>query len=74
MPLSGVLGLTHSLEDGAGNIVKALFDTEMKTGEFYGAPDGKTIGPLMPQSPFSANLANPAIHDNAASAIHQFIG
>lgn len=72
MPLSGLLGISHSLEAGAKRIVSGLLDAELESGEFYGAPDGKTIGPLVPQGAIFADLATPAIQDNAAAAIRQF--
>jgi len=72
MPISGVLGISHSLEEGGKRIVSGLLDAKLQSGVFYGAPEGKTIGPLVPQSPIFADLARPEIQDNAAAAIHQF--
>ncbi len=73
MPMSGAFGITHSLEKGSQHIVDALFNPALKSGEFYGAPDGKTIGPLVPQSPLFADLASERVQNNAFSAIHQFV-
>ena len=72
MPISGVLGISHSLEEGGKRIVRALLDPKLKSGEFYGAPDGKTTGPLVPQGTIFTDLTKPDIQDNAAAAIHQF--
>ena len=72
MPISGVLGISHSLEEGGKRIVGGLLDPKLKSGEFYGALDGKTSGPLVPQGTLFTELARPDIQDNAAAAIHQF--
>jgi len=72
MPISGLLGISHSLQQGGKQIVSGLLDAKLKSGEFYGAPEGQTIGPLVPQGAIFADLAKPAIQDNAAAAIHQF--
>jgi len=73
MPMSGVLGIAHSLEKGAQQIVDALYNSALKSGEFYGAPEGKTIGPLTLQSTLFTDLASERVQNNAASAIHQFV-
>jgi NAD(P)-dependent dehydrogenase (short-subunit alcohol dehydrogenase family) len=73
MPMSGAFGIAHSLEKGSQQIVDSLFNSALKSGEFYGAPDGKTIGALTPQSPLFADLASERVQNNAVSAIHQFV-
>jgi NAD(P)-dependent dehydrogenase (short-subunit alcohol dehydrogenase family) len=73
MPMSGALGIAHPLEKGSQQIVDALYNPALKSGEFYGAADGKTIGPLTPQSLLFTDLASERVQNNAVSAIHQFV-
>ena len=72
MPISGVLGISHTLEEGGKRIVDGLLDAKFQSGVFYASRDGKTIGPVVPQGTVFADLLKPHIQDNAAAAIHQF--
>ena len=73
MPIvAPMLGLAHSLDEGAGRIVAGLTDPSIKSGIFYASAEKKLTGPVMDQSQIFPDLANPAFQRNADEAIHNF--
>jgi len=68
-----LLGLAHSLETGAGRIVAGLTDPSFKSGVFYASAEKKLTGPVVDQSEFFPDLANPTFQQHADEAIHKFL-
>ena len=67
------LGLAHRLDVGAKRLVDGVTDPSLSSGVFYASPANKLKGPLVDQTDFLPNLANPSFQDNANEAIHRFI-
>jgi NAD(P)-dependent dehydrogenase (short-subunit alcohol dehydrogenase family) len=70
MPL---LGLSHSLEQGARRFVDGITNSRYESGVFYGSRKNVLTGPVVDQSSFFHDLRNEDYQDNAHEAIHSFI-
>jgi NAD(P)-dependent dehydrogenase (short-subunit alcohol dehydrogenase family) len=69
-----ILGLVHDLEHGARRLVDALDDPALKSGSFYASRAKTLTGPVVDQSEIFPDLANETYQDNAAEAVHRFVG
>jgi NAD(P)-dependent dehydrogenase (short-subunit alcohol dehydrogenase family) len=67
------MGISHDLAVGAKRMIDGVMDPTLTSGVFYASPEGKLKGPLVNQSDFFADLANPSFQDHANEAIHRFI-
>ena len=67
------LGLAHKLDVGAKRLVDGVTDPSLSSGEFYASAANKLNGPMVDQTDFLPDLANPSFQDNANEAIHRFI-
>jgi NAD(P)-dependent dehydrogenase (short-subunit alcohol dehydrogenase family) len=67
------MGISHDLAAGAKRMIDGIMDPTLSSGVFYASPEGKLKGPLVNQSDFFADLANPSFQDHANEAIHRFI-
>jgi len=70
MPL---LGLSHSLSNGAKRYLKGINDSSLQSGVFYASKAGVLTGPVIDQSNIFPDLSNKIYQDNAYEAIHRFI-
>lgn len=70
MPL---LGLSHSLENGAKRFVEALSNTQLKTGHFYASKAHVLTGPIIDQGTLFPDLNNKGYQNNAYTAIQGFV-
>lgn len=68
-----VLGLSHSVQDGAARLAAAVTDPGYRDGVFYGSRAGVLTGPVVDQAQIFSDLANPEFQDNAHAAIHHFL-
>ncbi len=74
-PLLGLFGRAHDLQTGAKRYVDALIDDQtFESGRFYASAWPTTSGKLVDQGPIFENLDSAEFQDNAAAAIHRFIG
>jgi NAD(P)-dependent dehydrogenase (short-subunit alcohol dehydrogenase family) len=64
------LGLSHSLETGAGRLVDGITDTAFRSGVFYASA---VTGSVADQADIFPDLRNASFQDNANQAIHRFI-
>jgi hypothetical protein len=67
------LGLAHKLDVGAKRLVDGVTDPALSNGAFYASAANKLNGPMVNQTDFLPNLANPSFQDHANEAIHRFI-
>jgi NAD(P)-dependent dehydrogenase (short-subunit alcohol dehydrogenase family) len=67
------LGLAHKLEVGSKRIVDGVTDPTLSSGTFYASEANKLNGPMVDQTDFLPDLANPSFQDHANEAIHRFI-
>ncbi len=67
------LGLAHKLDVGAKRLVDGATDPTLSSGLFYASAANKLNGPMVDQTDFLPDLANPSFQDNANEAIHRFI-
>ena len=75
MPLIGPrLGIAHSLDDGAKRLIDGITDPSLRSGTFYASAASTITGPVVDQADIFADLADPAIQNNANQAIHRFVG
>lgn len=68
-----MIGLMHTLKDGAKRYVKVINDESYKSGVFYASQATILTGPLLDQGTIFADLNNEEFQDNANEAIHRFI-
>ena len=73
MRIGPLLGIAHPLPAGAQRLVDGITDPSLRTGIFYASSETKITGPVVDQGELLPDLANPAVQDNAAEAIHRFI-
>jgi NAD(P)-dependent dehydrogenase (short-subunit alcohol dehydrogenase family) len=67
------LGLSHSLETGAGRLVDGITDPALRSGVFYASAASTITGPVVDQADIFPDLRSPSFQDNANQAIHRFI-
>jgi NAD(P)-dependent dehydrogenase (short-subunit alcohol dehydrogenase family) len=67
------LGLSHSLETGAGRLVDGITDTTLRSGVFYASAASTITGSVVDQADIFPDLRNASFQDNASQAIHRFI-
>jgi len=67
------LGLSHSLETGAGRLVDGITDATLRSGVFYASAANIITGPVVDQADIDPDLRNPSFQHNANQAIHRFI-
>jgi NAD(P)-dependent dehydrogenase (short-subunit alcohol dehydrogenase family) len=67
------LGLSHSLQAGAGRLVDGITDPALRSGAFYASAAGMITGPVVDQADIFPDLRNAMFQDNASQAIHRFI-
>ena len=67
------LGLAHKLDVGAKRLVDGVTEPTLSSGVFYASAANKLNGPMVDQTDFLPDLANPSFQDNANEAIHRFI-
>ena len=67
------LGLAHKLDVGAKRLVDGVTDPTLSSGVFYASAANKLNGPMVDQTDFLPDLANPSFQDHANEAIHRFI-
>jgi NAD(P)-dependent dehydrogenase (short-subunit alcohol dehydrogenase family) len=67
------VGLSHSLQTGAGRLVDGITDTALQSGVFYASAASTVTGPVTDQADIYPDLRNTAFQDNAYQAIHRFI-
>lgn len=66
-------GMAHSLEMGAGRIVRGLTDASFKSGEFYGSKAHTLTGPIVDQSEIFPDLADQTFQGHVEEALHRFV-
>jgi NAD(P)-dependent dehydrogenase (short-subunit alcohol dehydrogenase family) len=67
------LGLSHSLQTGAGRLVDGITDPALRSGVFYASSAAAVTGPVVDQAGIFPDLRNATFQDNANQAIHRFI-
>ncbi|HEX2744256.1 MAG TPA: hypothetical protein VHN16_07625 [Streptosporangiaceae bacterium] len=67
------LGLSHSLETGAGRLVDGITDPALRSGVFYASAASTVTGPVADQADIFPDLRSPSFQDHANQAIHRFI-
>ena len=67
------LGLAHKLDVGAKRLVDGVTDPTLSSGVFYASAANTLKGPMVDQTDFLPDLANPSFQDHANEAIHRFI-
>ena len=67
------LRLSHPLDVGAKRLVDGVTDSTLSSGTFYASAANSLKGPMVDQSDFLPDLANPSYQDHANEAIHRFI-
>ena len=70
MPL---LGMSHSLEDGAKRFVDGINNENFESGKFYASKNNVLTGKVVDQGTIWQDLLNPLYQQNADKAIHQFV-
>jgi NAD(P)-dependent dehydrogenase (short-subunit alcohol dehydrogenase family) len=73
MRIAPLLRIAHPLPAGAQRLVDGITDPLLRTGVFYASAETEITGPVVDQAELLLDLADPAIQDNAAEAIHRFI-
>ena len=68
-----MMGMSHSLENGARRFVEGINNTKLESGKFYASKEKVLTGPVVDQSTIWKDLDNPTYQKNADEAIHQFI-
>jgi NAD(P)-dependent dehydrogenase (short-subunit alcohol dehydrogenase family) len=68
-----LIGLMHTLKEGARRYVKVINDESYDSGAFYASQAPILTGPLLNQGTIFADLNNETFQDNANEAIHRFI-
>lgn len=70
MPL---MGMSHSVQEGAKRFVEGINNPKFKSGVFYGSKENVLTGKVIDQSTIWKDLDNQTFQSNADMAIHQFI-
>ncbi|MEM7183897.1 MAG: SDR family NAD(P)-dependent oxidoreductase [Spirochaetota bacterium] len=70
MPL---LGMMHSIEDGAKRYVDGLMNPKFASGRFYASKMGSPTGPVVDQAKLFSELKEQTFEDNANQAVYQFV-
>ena len=70
MPL---MGMSHSLANGAKRFVDGISNSKLKSGVFYASKENVLTGPVIDQSSIWSDLNNSSFQQNADEAIHRFI-
>ena len=70
MPL---MGMSHSLQNGAKRFVDGISNEKLKSGTFYASKENVLTGQVIDQSIIWEDLKNPSFQQNADEAIHKFI-
>jgi NAD(P)-dependent dehydrogenase (short-subunit alcohol dehydrogenase family) len=70
MPL---LGMSHSVEEGAKRFVDGISNPNYESGQFYASKENVLTGKVVNQKSIWNDLVNPTFQQNADVAIHQFI-
>ncbi|WP_075342513.1 SDR family NAD(P)-dependent oxidoreductase [Tenacibaculum agarivorans] len=70
MPL---LGLSHSVQEGAKRFVEGINNPEFESGTFYASKENLLTGKVINQSTIWENFDNPSFQTNADKAIHSFV-
>jgi NAD(P)-dependent dehydrogenase (short-subunit alcohol dehydrogenase family) len=67
------LRMGHRLEEGGRRLETAVTSQSLRSGVFYASAANTITGPVIDQAEILPELADPAIQDHAAEAIHRFI-
>lgn len=70
MPL---MGMSHSVKEGAKRFVEGINNPNFKSGNFYASKENILTGPVVNQSTIWEDLDNVTFQNNADAAIHKFI-
>lgn len=70
MPL---MGMSHSLQNGAKRFVDGINNDKFKSGTFYASKKDVLTGNVIDQSTIWEDLSNPVFQKNADDAIHTFL-
>ncbi|MEM9078748.1 MAG: SDR family NAD(P)-dependent oxidoreductase [Bacteroidota bacterium] len=71
MPL---MGMSHSLKEGAKRFVEGINNPKFESGVFYGSKQNVLTGQLINQGSIWKDLDNQTFQNNADRAIHTFVG
>ncbi|MEM7186225.1 MAG: SDR family NAD(P)-dependent oxidoreductase [Bacteroidota bacterium] len=70
MPL---MGMSHSVKEGAKRFVEGISDPKFKSGVFYASKENILTGQVVNQSTIWNNFDNHTYQNNADEAIHSFV-
>jgi NAD(P)-dependent dehydrogenase (short-subunit alcohol dehydrogenase family) len=68
-----IMGMVHSLHEGANRYVRVLQDEVFKSGVFYGSKKSVLTGQLVEQATIWEKLADKTAQENAYAAIASFL-